>query len=144
MYELDSCPTVAVRGGRGWKGDGCRRPHAPGSTVKLFPGALRALQNCTFKRFCLGGDASSCCGSSEEPSYSSACLDILEILPGVKMREAFTFFAIGRTGELSSDKHARCQDSQGEAGLTAKCCFSAIVIGVTTWIKSIERTSPWR
>ena len=42
--------------------------------------------------------------SSEEPTYSHACLNTLEVLPGVKMSTLFSYVAIGRTGTLTSRK----------------------------------------
>jgi magnesium-dependent phosphatase 1 len=88
-----------------------------GNTVSLFPGALRALQELYLQRdTAWAGTLVAAASSSEEPSYSAACLDLLEILPGVKMREAFSFFAIGRTGELSSDKRTHFGKIQRESG----------------------------
>ena len=117
MYELSGQPDTPMEGslgtdiGRGVVGAKVRsaspgRSRSEFQTVTLFPGALLALQECfTNEKFQHTKLAAA--SSSEEPSYSAACLDMLEILPGIKMREAFSYFAIGRTkacGNLTSDK----------------------------------------
>ena len=68
MYELDSCPTVAVRG-EGADGKemvvGARTRR--GSTVKLFPGALHALQELYLQRdSAWAGTLVAAASSSEE------------------------------------------------------------------------------
>ena len=45
-----------------------------------------------------------------ERSYSHACLDTLEVLPGRKMSEFFPISAIGRTGRLTSRKTTHFAD----------------------------------
>lgn len=108
MYELGAKPTVEVRGriGGACEEEGvCGARTRRGSTVVLFEGAKKALQELYLLRdTAWAGTRVAAASSSEEPTYSAACLDMLEILPGVKMREVFSYFAIGRTGELSSDK----------------------------------------
>eukprot|EP00549_Striatella_unipunctata_P021841 CAMPEP_0118724814 /NCGR_PEP_ID=MMETSP0800-20121206/32800_1 /TAXON_ID=210618 ORGANISM="Striatella unipunctata, Strain CCMP2910" /NCGR_SAMPLE_ID=MMETSP0800 /ASSEMBLY_ACC=CAM_ASM_000638 /LENGTH=165 /DNA_ID=CAMNT_0006633457 /DNA_START=145 /DNA_END=643 /DNA_ORIENTATION=+ len=42
--------------------------------------------------------------SSEEPSYSRACLGGIEVLPGLTLRDMIQYDQIGRTGKLTSRK----------------------------------------
>ena len=131
MYELAGKPTEAVIGrayDSGVNGDdnngaltmvvGARTESRRGAqTVTLFPGALRALRELYLMRdTAWSGTRVAAASSSEEPSYSAACLEMLEILPGIKMREVFSFFAIGRTGELSSDKRTHFAKIRRESG----------------------------
>ena len=117
MYTLDSAPTEAVECGSGDEAMIIGARTQGGSTVKLFPGALRALQELYLQRdTAWAGTLVAAASSSEEPSFSAACLGLLEILSGVKMREAFSYFAIGRTGELSSDKRTHFSKIRRESG----------------------------
>ncbi|GMI08967.1 hypothetical protein TrVE_jg11426 [Triparma verrucosa] len=103
MYTLRSIPSKPVKGPLGAHGEGViGMKCSSGETVKLFPAALKILQRIASNEFenVTFGVASS----SEEPSYSRACLQGLEILPGVKMDSLFPIQAIGRTGGLTSRK----------------------------------------
>ena len=105
----------------GTAGDGVAgaRVQGQGDTVRLFPGALKALQELYLLPEWKHTKVAAA-SSSEEPSYSAACLDTLEILPGVKMREAFSYFAIGRTaacGNLTSDKRTHFAKIRRESEL---------------------------
>lgn len=127
MYELPGKPMKKEMGQLGTAGEGVvgavtasgdrRWSHHGGSggaTVRLFPGALKALQELYLLPEWQDTKVAAA-SSSEEPSYSAACLDMLEILPGVPMREVFSFFAIGRRGELSSDKRTHFKKIQRES-----------------------------
>lgn len=120
MYQLRSKPTVPVLGDLGnGLGEGIVGCNNGNQTVALFPGALLALQELhTLKEFKHTRIAAA--SSSEEPTYSAACLDLLEILPGVTMRSVFSYFAIGRTkacGNLTSDKRTHFKKIQAESGI---------------------------
>lgn len=108
MYTLSQKPSVPVEGdlggghGRGVVGVRCG---ARGETVRLYPGALQVLQELWAGRDGKWkGSKIAAASSSEEPSYSAACLEHLEVVPGVSMGTLFSYRAIGRTGELSSNK----------------------------------------
>ena len=140
--RTDSCPTVAVRGEGADGGRWLSAPARAGVDSETFSWSLRALQELYLQRdSAWAGTLVAAASSSEEPSYSSTCLDILEILPGVKMREAFTSLRLEGQVSFPQTSARTLPRFTRRAGLTsAKCCFSTIVIGVTTWIKSIERT----
>ena len=117
MYELSENPSKPVVGNlrqglRGIVGASTRT----GQTVSLFPGALQAMQE-LFLHPDWEGTKVAAASSSEVPQYSATCLDTLEILPGVKMRQVFSYLAIGRTGELSSDKRTHFKKIQPESGV---------------------------
>eukprot|EP00949_MAST-11_sp_MAST-11-sp1_P000982 g982.t1 len=121
MYELSGPPKEEIRGDLAGKGEGCVGCKVNGSSqvVRLFPGALEVLQM-------LHTDPEwkdvkvAAASSSEVPEYSDMCLRSLEILPSVKMRSVFSFFAIGRRGELSSDKRTHMAKIQRESGIEPK------------------------
>jgi magnesium-dependent phosphatase 1 len=122
MYELSSKPSKEVRGSlNNEMGEGVvgAKELTRGETVTLFPGALLALQELyQLKEF--SNTKVAAASSGEEPSYSHACLDMLEILPNVKMRDVFSFFAIGRTkacGNLTSDKRTHFKKIREESGI---------------------------
>ena len=107
MYTLPSKPSIPVRGdlglGNGEQGVIGIKCSPSGPTVKLFDGARRALReiatNPHFKEVLLG-----VASSSEEPSFSQACLENIEILPGLTLRGMILYDQIGRTGKLSPRK----------------------------------------
>ena len=93
MHELSSKPTKSIQGslpnnvGEGVIG---AQDVQSGDTVTIFPGALLAMQELyQLKEFSKTKVAAA--SSSLEPTYSYACLDMLEILPGVPMRNIFSF-----------------------------------------------------
>lgn len=74
-----------------------------GPTVQLFSGARKVLQElATDPKY--AGVILAAASSSEEPSYSYACLENIEVLPGLTLRQMMTFDQIGRTGQLSPNK----------------------------------------
>ena len=85
-------------------------------TVRLFAGARKVLYelatNPLYQHIVL-----ATASSSLEPTYSYACLEMLEILPNVTVGDLMTYNQIGRTGPLSPDKITHFQqlrrDSQG-------------------------------
>ena len=118
VFDLDDClwspemytlrypgPTIPVKGNvEGFREElvvGMKCPSGP--TVQLFKGARDALVEIVtdekYKDVIIAAAS-----SSEEPSYSQACLDNLEIIPGVTMRSVFKYDQIGRTGHLTSRK----------------------------------------
>mmetsp|Transcript_702 Transcript_702/g.853 ORF Transcript_702/g.853 Transcript_702/m.853 type:complete len:200 (-) Transcript_702:423-1022(-) len=104
MFELRGSPTEPVKGellqaGEGIVGVKCES----GQTVKLFPGALAALQEMLTDPAWKNSKIAAA-SSSLVPKYSYQCLELLEVFPGKTLKEVFEFHAIGRQGELSSDK----------------------------------------
>ena len=116
MYQLPGKPTRKVIGSLGSAGNGVVGAATGSTIVRLFPGALRALQELYLLPEWQDTKVAAA-SSSEEPSYSAACLDMLEIVPGVPMREVFSYLAIGRQGELSSDKRTHFAKIGRESGV---------------------------
>ena len=122
MHELSSKPTKSIHGsflhnfGEGVVG---AQDLKSNDIVTIFPGALLAMQELyQLKEF--SNTKVAAASSSLEPTYSHACLDILEILPGVPMRNIFSFFAIGRTkecGDLTSDKKTHFKKIKNESNI---------------------------
>ena len=102
MYTLSSMPTSPVTAPLHSSGVGVVGVRSGSSTVRLFPEALSVLQRVASGEY--EGVTFALASSSEEPAYSNACLEALEVLPGVKMSSLFPYRAIGRTGELTSRK----------------------------------------
>jgi len=77
-------------------------------TVFLFDGARRALRE-------IATDAKynnviiAAASSSLEPTYSHQCLNNIEIVQGVTMRDLFQYDEIGRVGHLTSSKTTHFQ-----------------------------------
>ena len=61
-----------------------------GPTVKLFDGARRALREIALDPK-YKGVIIAAASSSEEPTYSHSCLEGIEVLPGLTMREMFRY-----------------------------------------------------
>jgi magnesium-dependent phosphatase 1 len=82
----------------------------PGSSqaVYLFDGARRALcviaTDAKYKNVII-----AVVSSSLEPTYSHQCLNNIEIVQGVTMRDLFHYDEIGRNGNLTSSKTAHFQ-----------------------------------
>ncbi|KAL3923486.1 MAG: hypothetical protein SGARI_006207 [Bacillariaceae sp.] len=103
MHELYSKPTIPVRG--------ILNPHCPkedqkegvvglsnqhGDTVRLYDGARRALYALVTDP--LYSDVTIAVASTSlEPSYSHACLEGIEVLPGRKLRDVIQYDEIGRS-----------------------------------------------
>jgi hypothetical protein len=91
MHELPGLPSIPVEGSlnkenlKGVVGLKVPKSH---STVSLFDGARRTLYElATNPKY--EGIILASASSSLEPSYSHACLERLEILPGVTMADMF-------------------------------------------------------
>jgi hypothetical protein len=91
MHELPGMPSIPVEGSldkdnlKGVVGLKVPKSH---STVSLFDGARRTLYElATNPKY--EGIILASASSSLEPSYSHACLERLEILPGVTMADMF-------------------------------------------------------
>jgi magnesium-dependent phosphatase 1 len=65
-----------------------------GPTVKLFDGARRALREIALDPKYKGVIVAAA-SSSEEPTYSHSCLEGIEVLPGLTMRDMFRYVIIG-------------------------------------------------
>eukprot|EP00555_Chaetoceros_dichaeta_P003766 CAMPEP_0198249564 /NCGR_PEP_ID=MMETSP1447-20131203/1059_1 /TAXON_ID=420782 /ORGANISM="Chaetoceros dichaeta, Strain CCMP1751" /LENGTH=195 /DNA_ID=CAMNT_0043934235 /DNA_START=216 /DNA_END=803 /DNA_ORIENTATION=+ len=112
MYTLHAKPSIPVKGDLyinperqesereiGIVGMGVPR----GPTVQLFDGARKALREIALDPK-YEGVIVAAASSSEEPTYSHACLEGIEVLPGLFMRDMFQYDQIGRTGSLTSRK----------------------------------------
>lgn len=131
VFDLDDClwspemytlrypgPTIPITG----KTEGCDEdvvigmqcPNGP--TVKLFGGARSALLELAtdpkYKDVIIAAAS-----SSEEPTFSKACLDNIEVLPGKTMRSMFQYTQIGRTGKLSSRKTTHFKELHQDSGV---------------------------
>jgi len=144
MHELPGCPEIPIHGnlipvntnnsnGRdsmkkgvvGLQVPPCHRGRGRGrhggqqddtnSTVTLYDGARKVLYelatNPMYKDVQL-----ATASSSLAPSYSYACLDGIEILPGLVMGDMMNYNQIGRTGNLSPDKTSHFQRIHEESG----------------------------
>ena len=133
MFQLPSKPTKPITQdmtshatgkilGSGVIGVQC--PNGP--TVSFFPEALAVLQ---FIQPELGvggqfhGIKVALASSSEEPSYSRACLEKLDIFPGVPFASMVDYSAIGRTGGLTSRKTTHFNKLKGESGIEPNECL---------------------
>jgi magnesium-dependent phosphatase 1 len=116
MYTLDEMPTKKVIGPLGNHGDGVIGVYSGREQIHLFPDALRVLQEIYLD--CYPGvriAAASSADTSTAVRIGKAAMEMLEILPGVTMRQAFAKgwsdgfdgnMQIGRSPPLSSDKSA--------------------------------------
>jgi len=123
MHELYSKPTIPVKGilnehtlsSKEIKGVvGLSNHH--GDTVRLYDGARQALYelatNPKYQNVIIG-----VASTSLEPSYSYACLEGIEILPGHTMRDMITYHQIGRNGKLTSRKTTHFRELHKESGI---------------------------
>ena len=90
-----------------------------GPTVSLFPGARKALREIALDPK-YQGVIIAAASSSEEPTYSHACLNNIEIVPGLTMRDMFTYDEIGRTGHLTSRKTTHFKALHEDSGIPYK------------------------
>jgi hypothetical protein len=99
-------------GGRGidWSGnDGTEE------VVELYPGARMALRElATNPEY--GGIRIAVASTSLEPSYSRACIDKIEIVEGLTMRDMISYSQIGRSGRLTSRKTGHFRLIHEESG----------------------------
>jgi magnesium-dependent phosphatase 1 len=79
-----------------------------GPIVRLFPGARQVLYElATDPKY--RGIILAAASSSEQPSYSYACLEGIDILPNLKMSDLMQCTQFGRTGSLSPNKKTHFQ-----------------------------------
>lgn len=114
MYTLNDMPSTPIIGDLGGRGEGVAGVKSGMETIRLFPGALKALQECYDGVY----DPSrlAVASSADTPfaaSIAQAALDVLEVVPGVTVRAVLNrgwpdgfddHVKIGRTPPLSSDK----------------------------------------
>ena len=84
MFTLDALPSDPVRGDLGGRGEGVVGVKSGGATIRIFPGALKALQEVYEgahepARLAVASSADTPFAAS----IAQAALDILEVLPGV-------------------------------------------------------------
>jgi len=113
MYTLRAKPSIPVEGdlnsdptlreSEREKGTVGMKVPPNGPTVRLFDGARKALREIVFDPK-YEGVILAAASSSEEPSYSHACLEGIEVLPGLFLRDMIQYDQIGRTGHLTSRK----------------------------------------
>ena len=105
MHELPGLPSIPIQGdlGDGQRGVVGLQVPRRGTTVELYPGARQALRllatDPTYQGIVLAAASTSL-----EPSYSDACLERLEVLPGLTVGDMLSYRQIGRSGRLDSDK----------------------------------------
>ena len=119
MFTLNILPgpNDAVRGDLNGRGEGIIGVKSGGDTIRLFPDALRVLQE--FHDGAHDPTKLAVASSADTPfaaSIAQASLDILEVVPGVTLRQVLCrgyaeegmsdHIRIGRTAPLSSDKSA--------------------------------------
>ena len=127
MYELRETPSQPVIGNLNGRGEGVMGVKSGSEVVKLFPGALQALQDYADGKF---PNSKIAAASSADNSRAVACahasMSKLEILPGLTMKELFargfeTGFTgniqIGRSGKLSSNKKTHFNEIQKATGI---------------------------
>lgn len=116
MYTLSVVPqtSCAQIGALGEHGEGVVGVRSGREVVSLFPGALKILQDFYLDKY--PGMRIAAASSADTPlaaRIGKASMGILEVLPGVTMREVFAKgwedgfegnIQIGRTPPLSSDK----------------------------------------
>ncbi|KAK7253793.1 Acid Phosphatase [Aureococcus anophagefferens] len=114
MYTLDDMPSTPIRGDLNARGEGVVGVKSGLETIRLFPGALRALQECHDgahdpSRLAVASSADT----PRAASIAHAALSILEVVPGVTVRDVLCrgwpagfedHIKIGRAPPLSSDK----------------------------------------
>lgn len=87
-----------------------------GDTVKLYDGARRTLYelatNPIYKNVQI-----AVASTSLEPTYSHACLEGLEVIPGVTLRQMIHYDQIGRSGKLTSRKTTHFHEIHHESGI---------------------------
>lgn len=114
MYTLSDIPTQTVRGDLLGQGEGAIGALSGGEEIRLFPEALRvlqAVQSGLYPQMRIA--AASSADTPQAVRIARASLSLLEVLPGVSLREVFRRhwpddfegnLQIGRTPPLSSDK----------------------------------------
>jgi len=103
MFQLPSIPNTPLKEGLACTGVKCG---SNGPVVSLFPASRIIIDRLHANYYNFPDKILFCtASSSEEPSYSRACLNNLTISDGSQtINELFHAHAIGRTGQLSSRK----------------------------------------
>ena len=114
MFTLSEMPSEGVRGDLNGRGEGVVGVRSGSDVIRLFPDALRVLQE--FWDGQHDPTRLAVASSADTPfaaSIAQAALDMLEIVPGVTLRDVLCrghpeglsdHIRIGRTPPLSSDK----------------------------------------
>ena len=114
MFTLSEMPSEGVRGDLNGRGEGVVGVRSGSDVIRLFPDALRVLQE--FWDGEHDPTLLAVASSADTPfaaSIAQAALDMLEIVPGVTLRDVLCrghpdkmmdHIRIGRTPPLSSDK----------------------------------------
>ena len=114
MFTLSEMPSEGVRGDLNGRGEGVVGVRSGSDVIRLFPDALRVLQE--FWDGEHGSTKLAVASSADTPfaaAIAQAALDMLEIVPGVTLRDVLCrghpdglsdHIRIGRTAPLSSDK----------------------------------------
>ena len=114
MFTLSEMPSEGVRGDLNGRGEGVVGVRSGSDVIRLFPDALRVLQE--FWDGEHDPTRLAVASSADTPfaaSIAQAALDMLEIVPGVTLRDVLCrghpegltdHIRIGRTPPLSSDK----------------------------------------
>ncbi len=127
MYELRQVPDTPIFGDLNGRGKGVVGVKSGGEVVKLFPGALQALQEFADGNFPNSKIAAASSADNERAvACAHASMAQLEILPGLTMKELFNRgfeqnfdgnIQIGRSGKLSSNKTTHFREIQNATGI---------------------------
>ena len=119
MYTLDEIPTRTSAGPLGPHGEGATGAWSGRQKISLFPAALEVLQDFYLNKYpsTMRIAAASSADTPHAVRIGRAAMDLLEIVPGVTMREVFAKgweaekapgfdgnMQIGRSPPLTSDK----------------------------------------
>ena len=131
MHELSGMPSICVEGPLdpndtdsplgtvGMKVPSRRRGgwgNSDEEIVELYPGARLALRELvTSPKYAQVKIAVA--STSLEPSYSHACINGIEIVDGVTMKEVISYSQIGREGQLTSRKTGHFKLLQKKSGI---------------------------
>ena len=139
MHELSGMPSIPVEGPLdpsdnnsqlgtvGMKVPSRRRVNKKGfdwggyahdgeEVVELYPGARLVLRElATNPRY--AGVKIAVASSSLEPSYSRACINGIEIVDGVTMKDMISYSQIGREGQLTSRKTSHFKLIHEQSGI---------------------------
>ena len=84
--------------------------------VMLYDGARLALRELALNPIYRGIKLAAA-SSSLEPTYSHACLRGIEVMPGLTLRDMFSYDQIGRTGKLTPRKTSHFRELHKESGV---------------------------
>ena len=113
MYTLGAMPDRPIIGDLGGRGEGVVGVHSGGDIIRIYPGALLAMQEVADGKY---PDMRLAVASSADTPLAErigrAAMEMLEVLPGLTMKEVlcrgfeepYDNLQIGRQPPLSSDK----------------------------------------